>query len=139
MDRLHAYCYFLEALLAVTDRAEVQAALTEGIDRVSGYLRQIRPVFERSDVNAQLLRVRLYASERAGVPLDRAQAEDEARHIESFQCTSGPESGGYWFGCRSSEIVPHANPVSTAFCSQALELWQESQTAGSMPPLTDLV
>ena len=139
MDRLHAYCYFLEALLAVADRAEVQGVIAEGIERVSGYLRQIRPLFERSDVNAQLLRVRLYARDLAGISLDVEHADDEARHVSSYQSTSGPETGGYWFGGRGSEIIPHANPVSTSFCAQALELWHDAQAGLSMPPLTDLI
>ena len=139
MDRLHAYCYFLEALLAVSDRPEIRQVLLEGIERVSGYLREIRPDFERSDVNAQLLRVRLFAQQFAGVPLNSREAEDEAKTVESFQCVSALEAGGYWFGRRGSEIIPHANPVSTAFCSQALELWNDSKNGLSLPPLTDLI
>ena len=34
MDRLHAYCYFLEALLAVADREDARRALASGIGRV---------------------------------------------------------------------------------------------------------
>src|SRR6185295_9492707 len=66
MDRLHAYCYFLEALLAEPEMPEARAALESGIGRVGRYLREIRPRFERSDVSAQLLRVRLLS----GIPLD---------------------------------------------------------------------
>ena len=58
MDRLHAYCYFLEALLFTSDNRD---ALAWGIERVGQLLREIAPAFERSDVNAQLLRVRLVA------------------------------------------------------------------------------
>ena len=58
MDRLHAYCYFLEALLFTADNRE---ALASGIEHAGRLLREIAPSFERSDVNAQLLRVRLVA------------------------------------------------------------------------------
>ena len=54
--------------MPVADRAEVRQAIAEGIFRVSHYLREIRGEFERSDVNAQLLRVRLMASAVAGLP-----------------------------------------------------------------------
>ena len=70
MDRLHAYSYFLEALLAATEHEEVRTALRWGIDRTGTLLREIGPVFERSDVNAQLLRVRLMAHHMGVVQLD---------------------------------------------------------------------
>jgi hypothetical protein len=41
MDRLHAYCYFLEALLAVSDRADCRAALAWGIGRAAELFRGI--------------------------------------------------------------------------------------------------
>src|SRR5262249_44808914 len=56
MDRLHAYCYFLEGLLWVADREEVRDVLRGGTARVGTLLREIAPQFERSDVCAQLLR-----------------------------------------------------------------------------------
>ena len=42
MDRLHAYAYFLEGLLPAAERADVRAAIAEGILRISSYLREIR-------------------------------------------------------------------------------------------------
>lgn len=115
MDRLHAYCYFLEALLFEPDAA----VLREGISRVAGLLREIRPVFERSDVNAQLLRVRLAADRLGLAPLDRAAAEDEARTAAGYRSASG----GFNFGRRRGELSAFENPVSTAFCAQALAWW----------------
>ena len=115
MDRLHAYCYFLEALLFEPDAA----VLREGIARVARLLRQIRPVFERSDVNAQLLRVRLGADRLGLEPLDREAAEDEARAAAGYQAASG----GFNFGRRRGELSGFENPVSTAFCAQALGWW----------------
>ena len=70
MDRLHAYCYFLEGLLPVAERGEVRAALASGLARAAALYREIAPVFERSDVAAQLLRVRLIAHHLGAVPLD---------------------------------------------------------------------
>src|SRR5262249_9687779 len=50
MDRLHAYCYFLEALLPVMDRPACRQVLATGLAKVAGYLREISPQFARSDV-----------------------------------------------------------------------------------------
>jgi hypothetical protein len=123
MDRLHAYCYFLEALLFV----EPGAALKCGIDRAAALLREIAPEFERSDVCAQLLRVRLIAHRLGVVPLDEAAAEEEADRAASYQSdSSDPKlAGGYWFGRKRGELLPFMNPVSTAFCMQALALWEQ--------------
>lgn len=134
MDRLHAYCYFLEALLAVSDRPDCRAALTSGISRAAALFRTVAPVFERSDVSAQLLRVRLIARHMEAIPLDETAACEEANRAAAFQATS-PRSeaqdprinGGFWFGRRGGEMLPFVNPVSTAFCAQALELWDQHQ------------
>jgi hypothetical protein len=131
MDRLHAYCYFLEALLAVANRRDV---LVFGIKRVGQLLREIAPLFERSDVNAQLLRIRLVAHHLGAVPLDEAAAQEEASRTASFQAVDLANSqndarvrGGFWFGRKGPAILPFSNPVSTAFCLQALDLWQDHQ------------
>ncbi len=126
MDRLHAYSYFLEALLSVGDRPECQRALLGGMERVGRYLREISPRFERSDVCAQLLRVRLIAHRVLGLPLDREAAAEEARRATSYQARSDDPriDGGFWFGRRQGELLPFVNPVSTVFCMQALTLWQ---------------
>jgi hypothetical protein len=127
MDRLHAYSYFLEALLPVVDRADVRIALANGIAKVSGYLREIRPQFERSDVYAQLLRVRLLAAQNAGVPLNLAEAAEEAARLEQFQIENpgSPDHGGFWFARKHGNPTPFTNPVSTAFCLQAYAWWQD--------------
>ena len=52
MDRLHAYAYFLEGLVPVLARRECAAAMASGIERVARLLREIAPVFARSDVYA---------------------------------------------------------------------------------------
>jgi hypothetical protein len=127
MDRLHAYCYFLEALLAGSIAREARQIIAEGILRVSGYLREIRPDFERSDVYAQLLRVRLIASATLSLPLNESEAVEEASAIESFQVDQPGVShhGGFWFGRKNGQMLPYINPVSTAFCMQAYEWWQD--------------
>ncbi|MEO8125755.1 MAG: hypothetical protein ABJF23_22775 [Bryobacteraceae bacterium] len=126
MDRLHAYCYFLEALMAHANRPACRSALEEGISRVSGYLRDIAPLFVRSDVYAQLLRVRLYAENLAALPLQEEHASEEASLIRTFQCESsdGRMHGGFYFGRKGAAMLPFVNPVSTAFCLQALDLWR---------------
>jgi hypothetical protein len=127
MDRLHAYCYFLEALLAATEHAEVRVALGEGIAKAGPLLRQVAPQFERSDVSAQLLRVRLIASHMDVVPLDGSAAEEEAARVNSFHASEGDPTvaGCFWFGRKQGQTLPFANPVSTAFCAQALALWDD--------------
>ena len=124
MDRLHPYCYFLEALLY---REECAAVLQSGIERVAKLLREISPQFERSDVCAQLLRVRLAAHRLRGVTLDEAAAEEEARRVARYQARSEDVrlDGGFWFGRKGGEMLPYMNPVSTAFSLQALELWEQ--------------
>jgi hypothetical protein len=126
MDRLHAYLYFLEGLLPCGDRATIH----EGIVGVAGYLRQIEPEFARSDVFAQLLRLRLYADSAGVEPLDRAAARNEAQNLAEFQVSSEDSrvDGGFYFGRSDGAWLPYVNPVSTAFALQALALWQENET-----------
>ena len=127
MDRLHAYCYFLEALLFTSEGEE----LKWGIKRVAQLLREIGPSFERSDVNAQLLRVRLVAHHLGIVALDEGAAQEEASHAASFQALDSDDvrlRGGFWFGRKGQQMLPFSNPVSTAFCLQALALWDDHQS-----------
>ena len=119
MDRLHAFCYFLEGLLARAGDSECAAALAEGIDMVAHHLRDVAPEFARSDVFAQLLRARVYAAWFGAAPLERACGEWEAAQLATFQNTDG----GYWFGVKAGERLPFLNPVSTAFAAQALDVW----------------
>ena len=122
MDRLHAFGYFLEGLLPRAAEKPCAAALCDGIGRMSRMLREIAPVFERSDVYAQLLRIRLFADAAGAVPLVRAAAADEAEIVEGFQAASDDPRihGGFYFGRRGQEWLPYVNPVSTAFALQAL-------------------
>ena len=135
MDRLHAFSYFLESLLPLMDNERCALALADGIARVSRYLREISPVFARSDVYAQLLRVRLWASRV--VPLDTEAVALEAQSLATFQMRSEDPriDGGFAFGSRGGEVIPHINPVSTAFATQALHMWH----ARVLPPLGALI
>jgi hypothetical protein len=123
MDRLHAYCYFLEGLLPVADRHGFELAV--GIGEVAGHLRRLDRRFARSDVYAQLLRVRLLAAALNAVDLDNTEAEREARRLADFQMESPDPilNGAFAFGRRDGVLIPHANPVSTLFAAQALEWW----------------
>jgi hypothetical protein len=127
MDRLHAYLYFLEALLSRVHRAECAEALRIGIPRVANYLRQIGAQFERSDVCAQLLRVRLLSAAAGAVPLDAQAAEEEAWRCSKHRRDGGPaiEAGGFGFGTRDGVAMPFMNPVSSAFGMQALAWWDD--------------
>jgi len=141
MDRLHAYSYFLEALLSVADRPECLEALRAGIGKVAFYLRDVAPEFARSDVYGQLLRVRLFADAQGAVPLDAAQAAEEAAAMGAFQLTSTDKrlDGGFCFGRRNGALTPHANPVSTAFCLQALAMWRQHEGGAIRESWRDLI
>ncbi|MBZ5600700.1 MAG: hypothetical protein LAO79_00160 [Acidobacteriia bacterium] len=141
MDRLHAYCYFLEALLWVSDRDDVRAALRGGIARAAALLREISPRFERSDVCAQILRVRLIAHHQGAVELDGNAASDEADRAAAYQSASNDPRlrGGFWFGRKGGEMLPFMNPVSTAFAMQALALWNEHQSGEWRFELCELI
>jgi hypothetical protein len=142
MDRLHAYCYFLEALLWASKHAEARQALKTGIAVTGNLLRKIAPTFERSDVCAQLLRVRLIAEHMGLVPLNLAAAADEAQRAAAFQILDTKDvrlDGGFWFGRRNGAMLPFANPVSTAFCAQALALWDDHQAGRWNFQLADLI
>jgi hypothetical protein len=130
VDRLHAFLYFLEGMLPSAQEPRVAAAIRDGVPRVAHYLREIAPEFERSDVYAQLLRMRLYADRAGALPLDRAAAQFEAEKLAQFQAAgSDPStSGGFYFGRKAGTWLPYVNPVSSAFALQALELWDECRT-----------
>ncbi len=120
VDRLHAFLYFLEGLLPMP-----HTAIGDGIERVARLLREHATEFERSDVYAQLLRMRLFAEKAGVVPLDRAAAQWEADRLLQF----AREDGGFYFGRSAGTWEPYVNPVSTAFGLQALALW-----SGAMQP-----
>jgi hypothetical protein len=130
MDRLHAFLYFLEGLLPHADEPSGAAAIRDGIRAVAHHLREIAPEFERSDVYAQLLRMRLYADGAGVLPLDRAAAQIEAERLAEFQAAGSDPStgGGFYFGRQAGAWLPYLNPVSSAFALQALELWDQCRT-----------
>ena len=135
MDRLHAFSYFLEALLSCVDDERCAFALADGMAQVSLHLREIAPLFARSDVYAQLLRVRLWAA--LTLPLDVDSAQEEAEALGKFQLTSEDPriDGAFTFGTRRGEVIPHINPVSTGFAVQALHMWHTR----TVPPLEWLI
>ena len=127
MDRLHAYCYFLEGILPRADRPEIARVLAEGVGTVAAHLHEIEPRFARSDVYAQLLRLRLLVECAGGAPVDRLAATSEAEKLASFQLDSSDRRirGGFFFARRGDRLQPHVNPVSTAFGTQALMMWRQ--------------
>lgn len=120
VDRLHAYLYFLEGLLPAPCET-----LQSGIERVAGLVREHAAVFERSDVYAQLLRIRVYADATGMCKLDRAAASWEADRLLEFSATSADPrvAGGFYFGRSAGKWEPYVNPVSTGFAMQALAMW----------------
>jgi len=122
MDRLHAYGYFLEALIPVLHRPECAAAFSSALEAVSRNFQEISPAFARCDALAQLVRARIYG----GYPVPPSEIEA----LAVFQATSDDPriDGGFLFGRRDGAPSPHISPVSTAFALQALEM------AGKQPP-----
>jgi hypothetical protein len=123
MDRLHAFSYFLEGLLPWANQERCKEAMLIGLGLARAALKKNAPEFARSDVYAQLLRVRLFADWAGAVPRDRAQAAEEAEALAAFQ----RDDGGWWFGRKAGEMMPFINPVSAAFASQALDLWERRE------------
>ncbi len=139
MDRLHPYCYFLEGLLP--EIALYGDRIEKGIGTVGRHLRAIAPAFLRSDVCAQLLRVRLLAAQ-GGIPLDEGAAGEEARLLESFQISDEQDArlyGAFAFGKREGQLIPHANPVSTIFGVQALDWWHKFREGTFTSTWRDLI
>ncbi len=127
MDRLHPYCYFLEGLLPVAqDHAE---EFRRGIAIIASHLRELESSFCRSDVYAQLLRLRLLADSMGLLGLDEDAAACEAAALQGFLLESSDVrlDGAFAFGRRDGELIPHANPVSTIFAVQALDWWSQFQ------------
>jgi len=127
MDRLHAYAYFLEGLLPALGRQDCASCFQQGIERVSTYLREISPLFCRSDVYAQLLRLRLYGEILGVTPVNRSLAAQEAAQVTGFQLHAEDPavSNGFCFGRRCGEMMSHVTAASTAFCLQAMALWHD--------------
>lgn len=130
MDRLHAYCYFLEGMLPRYSEPACAAAVRDGIAKVAAFLRDIAPSFERSDVYAQLIRVRLYADRLGVAPLEREAALEEVAGLLRFRGEDADPArhGGFWFGAKGGDLLPYVNPVSTAFGLQALDMWSRLET-----------
>jgi hypothetical protein len=124
MDRLHAWSYFLEGLQPVKDRPEVQAVLRQSLERGEALREDLADGFLRSDVCAQLLRIKTLEGGKAG--------DGEAARLESFQFAPGDPrtAGAFSFGRRDGETAPHANPVSTVFAIQALAMASQPPVAG---------
>ena len=141
MDRLHAYAYFLEGLLAMPEHPGVAGALPAGLNQAAALMREIENEFARSDVYAQLLRLRLFAERLGLCPLDRGAAEYEAGRIVEFQAggTERATSGGFHFGRKRNEMMPFVNPVSTVFAVQALALWHEHESGSLVTPAIALI
>lgn len=141
MDRLHAYSYFLEGLLAWLDRTECRQAFQEGLARARKLFESVAPLFERCDVRAQLLRVRLYGQALGLAPLPPEAADQEAAALLAFQCEEADPRlyGGFRFGRRGDRWLPYVNPYSTAFAVQALEMWRSHREGRLRARWQDLI
>jgi hypothetical protein len=142
MDRLHAYCYFLEGLLPVADEdMKASHALQHGVLDVENLMGEVAVGYQRCDVVAQLLRLRLYADRVGIMELDFAQAEKEALAIEQFQhqSTDPKIDGGFAFARRNGTLTPHVNPATTAVAIQALAMWEQAEDGAFREPWQALI
>jgi hypothetical protein len=83
----------------------------------------------------------LWADAAGAVELDRLAAAEEAEWAAAYQLNGGEPNidGGFCFGRRAGELTPFVNPVSTAFCLQALALWQDYRAGRQLPKWQSLV
>ena len=137
MDRLHAYCYFLEGLMPVLhlvqcaarvrardcNRAAALSARDRAAVRSLGCVRAIVP---RSIVTAK----------RCAHPAGLRCCCRRSQGAAAFQLESDDPriAGGFGFGRKTGQPLPFVNPVSTAFCVQALALWSDRQDATRSRP-----
>jgi hypothetical protein len=141
VDRLHAFHYFLEGMLPRAGDPRCAAALRAGIPMAAAHVRNLASEFERSDVYAQLLRIRLYADAAGVVSLDREAARAEAQRLATFQVSDADPrvDGGFTFGRLRGSCIPHVNPVSTGFALQALALWHQHRMDEVLPHRHSLI
>ena len=133
MSRLHAYCYFLEGLLPEAGLdPDASRALQFGILEIENLSQDVGHEFQRCDVLAQLLRLRLFADRLGIMELDYQQAGNEAAAIEEFQRQSSDPTidGGFAFARKDSHLTPDGNTAATIFSLQALQMWEEASTGG---------
>lgn len=130
VDRLHAYCYFLEGILPFLERRfDCVQALAAGMTRLEAGAAEHRDLFDRCDTTAQLLRLRLLADYIGVVEIDLGAASREAESLAGFQIRSEDRrtNGAFSFGQFRGQPIPHASPVATIFGLQALRMWEEYQ------------
>lgn len=141
MDRLHAYCYFLEGLLPRTGERPIADLLRRGLRLAGATFDAVAPRFERADVRAQVLRLRLYAAALGVVPLDPESARREAARVAAFQFREPDPrvEGAFCFGRRGSRRLPFANPATTTFAVQALEIWRRHRRGWFSADFRELV
>lgn len=142
IERLHAYCLFLEGLLpGVALDAESGRVLQFGILRVENFLDEFGAELQRCDVIAQILRLRLYADKLGLMELDYKRAEEEATAIIEFQTQSvDPKTDGAFTLFRgTAQSRPQLDLTATVFALQALEMWDQAEEGGLRDPWEVLI
>lgn len=133
VEQLHGYCDFLDGLLPGvaldTDSARV---LQFGLLRVENLLDDIGDEYQRCDVMAQLLRLRMYADKLGVMELEYTRAEKEAATIAEFQVqsTDPRTDGGFVHARKRGQNLPQLDPTATALALQALEMWDQTEEGG---------
>ena len=142
MDRLHAYCYFLEGLQPVAaEQMAASHALQHGVLDVENLMQQVAARYQRCDVVAQLLRLRLYCDRIGIMELDFNQAEKESVALEQFQhqSTDPKTDGGFAFARRNGQLTPQLSPSATAVAIQALAMWEQAEDGAFREPWQALI
>lgn len=142
VSQVYAYACFLEGLLPVAALEQDSArALQFGILQIENLLGEYSEEYQRCDVIAQLLRLRLYADNYGVMELDYNSAAEEAAVVEAFQVQSPDPKidGGFAFARRNGEIILDINPTATIFAIQALSMWDEGQQGAFRDPWETLI
>jgi hypothetical protein len=128
VDRLHAYLYFLEGLLADAFRGNAAALESNALPEFCGNSR-------RSSSGRMYMR---NCCACGCTPMRRAPRNWIARRpggkaerlLEFAAAADDPRvDGGFYFGRTAGRWEPYINPVSTAFALQALALWSGAAPA----------
>jgi len=141
-ERMHGYCCFLDGLLPTASRdLMVMQTLQGGFLDVEERTAALASTYERCEVTAQMLRLRLFCDLMGIVELDQTAAEQEAESLLSFQIYSDdPAANGGFSPAKIDGVrVPIVATRATAYASQALEMWSDQADCAFSGDWKDLI
>ncbi len=128
MDRLHAYAYFLEGLLPVLDRPECAAAFRDGVDRARVFCAKSRPFSRAPMCTRNCCERACWAKLTACCRSMKPRPRTRRNRPRVFRFRGRSRRADSYSGASKAQALPFVNPVSTAFCVQALALWDDHGT-----------